>query len=135
MLNQITIMGRLTKNPEVHTFDSGKKVTNIRIAVDRDFGEGTDFFDAVAWGKNGEFIAKYFTKGRMIVIKGSLHNREWTAKDGGKRTTTEINIDNAYFGDSKKSENASAAPVMQELDSDDSDLPWNMGDDSEGLPL
>lgn len=141
MLNHITIMGRLVKNPEVKTFNSGKKVTNIRIACDRDYGTGedkkTDFIDAMAWSHTGEFISKYFSKGRMIVIDGALQMREWSAKDGSKRVSYEINVGNAYFADSKRSDSGSAPsePVMQELDSDDSDLPWNMDDDSEGLPL
>ena len=79
-----------------------------RVAVDRDFapkdgGERkADFIDCVAWRQTGEFISKYFTKGRMIVVDGRLEMRDWTDKDGNKRTSAEIVVANAYFGDSKR---------------------------------
>lgn len=139
MLNQINIMGRLVRNPEVKTFNSGHKVTNIRIACDRDYTSGedrkTDFIDCVAWGRTGEFINKYFNKGRMIVISGSLQIREWNDKEGKKHTKAEISIRECYFGDSKRSESASEVPIMEELPDDDGDLPWKMDDDDEDLPL
>ena len=108
MLNHIVIMGRLTRDPELRRTGSGIAVTSFRVAVDRDYapkdgGERkTDFIDCVAWRQTGEFISKYFTKGRMIVVEGRLEMRDWTDKDGNKRTSAEINVDNAYFGDSKR---------------------------------
>ena len=108
MLNHITIMGRLVRDPELRRTGSGVAVTNFCVAVDRDYvakdsGEGkTDFINCFAWRGTGEFIAKYFTKGRMIVVDGRLEMRDWTDKDGNKRTSAEINVDNAYFGDSKR---------------------------------
>ena len=108
MLNHITIMGRLTRDPELRRTGSGVAVTNFCVAVDRDYvakdgGERkTDFINCFAWRGTGEFIAKYFTKGRMIVVDGRLEMRDWTDKDGNKRTSAEINVDNAYFGDSKR---------------------------------
>ena len=108
MLNHITIMGRLTRDPELRRTGSGIAVTNFCVAVDRDYvskdgGERkTDFINCFAWRSTGEFIAKYFTKGRMIVVDGRLEMRDWTDKDGNKRTSAEINVDNAYFGDSKR---------------------------------
>ncbi len=108
MLNHITIMGRLVRDPELRRTGTGIAVASFRVAVDRDFqskdgGERkADFIDCVAWRQTGEFISKYFTKGRMIVVDGRLEMRDWTDKDGNKRTSAEIVVANAYFGDSKR---------------------------------
>ena len=113
MLNHITIMGRLVRDPELRRTGSGVAVASFRVAVDRDFGgrEGgekeTDFIDCVAWRQTGEFVSKYFTKGRMIVVSGRLQIRSWTDKDGNKRRTAEVVADNCYFGDSKRDDNSS----------------------------
>ena len=108
MLNHITIMGRLTREPELRRTGSGIAVASFTLAVDRDFsprdgGEReTDFIDCVAWRQTGEFVSKYFTKGRMAVVSGRLQIRSWTDKDGNKRRTAEVVADNVYFGDSKR---------------------------------
>ena len=107
MLNKIIVMGRLTHDPELRRTGSGTPVCSFSIACDRDFksqsGEKeTDFFDVVAWRATGEFVSKYFTKGRMAVVSGRLQIRGWTDKDGSKRRTAEVNADHVYFGDSKK---------------------------------
>ena len=107
MLNHITIMGRLTRDPELRRTGSGIAVANFSVAVDRDFAskEGgekeTDFIDCVAWRQTGEFVSKYFTKGSMIVVSGRLQIRSWTDKDGGNRRAAEVVADNCYFGSSK----------------------------------
>ena len=108
MLNHITIMGRLTRDPELRRTGSGIAVASFTVAVDRDFGgrdggeKETDFIDCVAWRQTGEFVSKYFTKGRMAVVSGRLQIRSWTDKDGNKRRTAEVVADNVYFGDSKR---------------------------------
>ena len=108
MLNHITIMGRLTRDPELRRTGSGVAVTSFTLAVDRDFGKNeqgereTDFIDCVAWRQTGEFVSKYFTKGRMAVVSGRLQIRSWNDKDGNKRRTAEVVADNVYFGDSKR---------------------------------
>ena len=108
MLNHITIMGRLVRDPELRRTGSGIAVASFRVAVDRDYapkdgGERkADFIDCVAWRQTGEFISKYFTKGRMIVVDGRLEMRDWTDKEGNKRTSAEIVVENAYFGDSRR---------------------------------
>ena len=108
MLNHIIIMGRLTRDPELRRTGSGIAVASFTIAVDRDFspkdgGEReTDFIDCVAWRQTGEFVSKYFQKGRMAVVSGRLQIRGWTDKDGNKRRTAEVVADNVYFGDSKR---------------------------------
>ena len=108
MLNHITIMGRLTRDPELRRTGSGIAVASFTVAVDRDFGgrdggeKETDFIDCVAWRQTGEFVSKYFTKGSMIVVSGRLQIRSWTDKDGNKRRTAEVVADNVYFGESKR---------------------------------
>ena len=108
MLNHIVIMGRLTRDPELRRTGSGIAVASFSVAVDRDFGKNengekeTDFIDCIAWRQTGEFVSKYFTKGRMIVVSGRLQVRSWTDKDGNKRRTAEVVADNVYFGDSKR---------------------------------
>ena len=108
MLNHIVVMGRLVRDPELRRTGSGVAVASFRVAVDRDFapkdgGERkADFIDCVAWRQTGEFISKYFTKGRMIIVDGRLEMRDWTDKEGNKRTSAEIVVANAYFGDSKR---------------------------------
>ena len=115
MLNHITIMGRLVRDPELRRTGSGIAVTSFTVAVDRDFGgrdggeKETDFIDCVAWRQTGEFVSKYFTKGSMIVVSGRLQIRNWNDKDGNKRRSAEVVADNVYFGESKRSaENASS---------------------------
>lgn len=108
MLNHIVLMGRLTRDPELRHTSNGTAVASFRLAVDRDFaskdtGErGCDFIDIVAWRASAEFVSKYFAKGRMAVVSGRLQMRDWTDKDGNKRTSAEVVADNVYFGDSKR---------------------------------
>ena len=112
MLNQIFIMGRLTRDPELRHTGSGTPVASFTVAVDRDFktkdGEKeTDFIDVVAWRNTAEFASKHFRKGRMAVVAGRLQMRKWTDKEGNNRVSAEVVADNIYFGDSKKDDSAS----------------------------
>lgn len=107
MLNRTVIMGRFTADPELRRTQSGTAVTSFSLAVERDFkGQGgereTDFIDLVAWGGTAEFVAKYFTKGRMAVADGRVQTRSWTDKHDQKRKSTEIVAENVYFADSKR---------------------------------
>ena len=108
MLNHIVIMGRLVKDPELRYTQSQVPVASFTVAVDRDFGgrdgaeRQTDFVDCVAWRQTGEFVSKYFQKGRMIVVSGRLQSRKWQDREGNNRTNWEIQADNVYFGDSKR---------------------------------
>ena len=108
MLNRIIIMGRLARDPEQRRTQAGVPVASFRLAVDRDFkdkntGErATDWIDVVAWRQTGEFVSRYFTKGRMAVVEGRLQMRDWTDKDGNRRTSAEVVADNVYFGDSRR---------------------------------
>ncbi len=110
MLNHITLMGRLTRDPELRYTSSGTPVASFSLAVDRDFAQKgeekqTDFIDIVAWRQTGEFVSKYFTKGSMAVVSGRLQIRDWQDKDGNRRRSAEVVADNIYFGESKRSRN------------------------------
>ena len=113
MLNHIVIMGRLTRDPELRTTQSGVSVTSFTVAVDRDYSgqngqqKETDFIDCVAWRSTGEFVSKYFSKGSMIVVSGRLQSRDWTDNSGNKRRNWEIQVENSYFGGSKSDSQSS----------------------------
>ena len=129
MLNHITIMGRLTRDPELRRTGSGVAVANFTLAVDRDFSgkdsgeKETDFIECVAWKHTADFVSKYFTKGRMAVVSGRLQVRKWQNKDGENRYSTEVVADNVYFGDSKKEASTPASDFAM-LDDDDAQLPF-----------
>ncbi|MCQ2452352.1 MAG: single-stranded DNA-binding protein [Oscillospiraceae bacterium] len=147
-MNQIVLMGRLVRDPELRHTQSGTAVASFTLAVDRPYSKDrereADFIDCVAWQQRGEFVSKYFTKGQMCAVTGRLQLREWTDKEGNKRRSAEVVCDNVYFTESKKSRESgggySAAPARQdynsgyaapapvsdfaELDEDDGDLPF-----------
>ena len=119
MLNRWIGMGRLTRDPELKRTANNVAVVSFTLAVDRDGkprdGEKkTDFIDFVAWRQTAEFISRYFAKGRTMAVEGKLQVREYTDRDGNKRKAVEVVVDNAYFGDSKRSEGGdyqAGAPV------------------------
>jgi len=147
-MNQIVIMGRMTRDPELRQTPGGVPVASFTLAVDRGFtprdgGERqTDFIDVVAWRNTGEFVSKYFVKGQMAAVAGRLQIRDWTDKDGNKRRSAEVVAENIYFTESKKSREASFGPVetkddysagfspvvgssdFSELDMDEGELPF-----------
>ena len=108
MLNHIVLMGRLTRDPELRTTQSGVSVCSFSIACERDYADKAtnerecDFIDCVAWRGAGEFVAKNFNKGRMICVSGRLQMRKWTDNDGKNRVSAEVVADNVYFADSKR---------------------------------
>ena len=112
MLNQITIMGRLTRDPELR-HAGPTPCCNFSLAVARDYGSETDFIDCVAWKQTAEFVAQYFTKGRMAVVSGRLQIREYTTKDGAKRKAAEVVANNVYFGDSKPQKQDECLPLFE----------------------
>ena len=106
MINVVVLMGRLTADPELRTTPNGISVTSFSIAVDRAYQKAgterqTDFINCVAWRQTAEFITKYFQKGSMIAVNGTLQQRSYTDKDGNKRTAYDVAIDNASFCGSK----------------------------------
>lgn len=110
MLNTVIIMGRLTRDPEMRSTQSGVAVASFTLAVDRDFGgkdggeKQTDFIDCTAWRHTAEFVSKYFSKGRMAVVSGRLQIDNYTDNDGNKRKSAKVIADNIYFGDSKRND-------------------------------
>ena len=114
MLNHITIMGRLVRDPELRSTQSGTNVASFTVAVDRDRGGSNgerqaDFIDCVAWRQTGEFVSKHFRKGSMIVVSGRLQSRKWQDRDGNNRTNWEVVADNVYFGESRRDSDAGSA--------------------------
>lgn len=108
MLNKVFLQGRLVADPELRHTQSGIAVATFRLAVDRDFkdkdtGEKkTDFINVVAWRHTGEFVSRFFTKGRMALVEGRMQIREYTDREGIKRYATDVVAANVYFGDSKR---------------------------------
>ena len=117
MLNRISIMGRLVRDPELRHTQSGIPVCSFTIACDRDFkdkatGEKTtDFIDIVAWRGTAELASKYLSKGRMVVIDGRLQLRDWTDRDGNKRRSAEILANSISFADSRPKDQVSPVPA------------------------
>lgn len=112
MLNQIILMGRITKDPELRKTNNGTSVISFTLAVDRDFKDDsgnkeTDFIECVAWRGTADFVAKYFGKGRMAAVSGRLQIRNWTDKEGNKRRSAEVMAEHVYFADSKKEDSGS----------------------------
>ncbi|MDL2219334.1 single-stranded DNA-binding protein [Ruminococcaceae bacterium OttesenSCG-928-O06] len=112
MLNVVAVMGRLVADPELRKTNSGISTTTFTIACDRNFARAgeerqTDFFDIVAWRSSAEFACKYFRKGQLVAVNGSLQTRTWEDREGKKRKTYEIVADNLHFADSKGSSGAS----------------------------
>lgn len=144
MLNIVVIMGRLTADPELRTTGTGTSVCSFSVAVDRNYSSNgerqTDFINCVAWRQTAEFISRYFHKGSMIAIQGSLQQRQYTDKDGNKRTVHEVLVNNASFCGSKAesgtgtfSANQQQAPAsfsnadageFTEISMSDDDLPF-----------
>lgn len=131
MLNHIDLMGRLTADPVLRYTQTSKPVASFRLAVNRDFGEGTDFIDVVAWNKTADFVTKYFFKGSVAVVSGRLQMREYTDKSGNKRTAAEVVADSIYFGDTKSKAETRTTTAPKDIpadgweDIDDGPLPWD----------
>lgn len=133
-INVVTLMGRLTQTPELKTTSSGIETTSFTVAVDRRFQKDqTDFINIVAWRQSAKFITNYFKKGQMIAITGSLQVRNFTDKNGNKRTVYEVVADNISFCGGKGSPDAEIASVdsdeaeiddFEELDTSSADYPF-----------
>lgn len=135
MLNTITIMGRLTRDPELRRTSSGVAVASFTLACERDFApqgadKETDFIDVCAWRYTAEFVDKYFSKGQMAVVTGRLQIRNWEDKDGNKRRSAEILADHVYFGEAKRDKTTQGEPQydpqggFSEIEDIDTTLPW-----------
>lgn len=118
-MNNIQLLGRTTSDLELKTTTSGKSVCSFDIAVTRKFDkEITDFIPCVAWNKTCETMCKFVKKGQLIAIDGSLYTRKYEDKNGNNRTAYEVNVNNFYFAESKKTSNVdiSADPLQDVAD-------------------
>ena len=129
-MNIIAIKGRLVRDPSTKTTPNGVTVCNITVAVDRAYSNGgekqTDFFDCVFWRQSAEFVSKYFSKGKEIIVQGEMQSRKWQDKDGNNRISWEIQNAHAEFCGGKIDNSTPAEPVsgFDELDDTDSSLPF-----------
>ena len=119
MINKVILMGRLTKDPELRRTGNQTPVCPFSIAVDNGYGENkhTDFINCVAWNKTAEFVSKYFTTGKMIIVIGRISTRSWETQDGKRNYATEVIASEVSFGESKSAQATQTAPL-------DEDLPW-----------
>ncbi|MBE6988995.1 MAG: single-stranded DNA-binding protein [Ruminococcaceae bacterium] len=138
MLNKVILMGRITADPELKHTPSNVAVCTFSLAVNRRFNRNeTDFIDIVTWRQQAEFVSKYFSKGQQMVVVGALQTRTWEDKNGNKRKSVEVVVDEVHFADSKRTagntsprEEAlpfdfSAGNAFSEIeDEDDGNLPF-----------
>ena len=137
MFNLVVLTGRLTADPELITTQSGISVTSFSIAVDRRYRSGedrqTDFINIVAWRQTAEFVTKYFKKGSLIGIEGSIQTRKYQDKAGNNRTVFEVVANNVQFVESKRDSAPSSEPAsfsnagvddFAEIGDVDDDLPF-----------
>lgn len=125
MLNRAILMGRLGADPELRTTPSGISVTSFRIAVNRTYDrEITDWIDIVAWRQTAEFVCKYFHKGSMIAVDGSIQTRNYEDRNGNRRTAVEVVADQVHFAESKASKEKLDIDPDDFEEIDDKDLPW-----------
>ena len=154
MLNSVIIMGRLTADPELRTTTNGLSVTSFTVAVDRNYKSGderqTDFINCVAWRQTADFVTRFFKKGQMIAVQGSLQVRNYEDKNGNKRTAYDVVADNISFCGSKSESGNFGAPRQESapavsyqsadagsfsvLPDDNQGFPFG-ADDDEGLPF
>lgn len=137
MLNEVTLMGRLTRDPDVRMTQNGTTAANFALACERDYApqgqdRETDFFDIVAFRNTADFVGQYFAKGQLVAVKGRLQQRDWTDKQGNKRRTTEILADRCYFAEKRQDRDVSSGGFRQMPDS--TPVPFEDPDDDE-LPF
>ncbi len=127
MINKVILMGRLTKDPELRHTGNQTPVCSFSIAINNGYGENqhTDFVNCTAWNKTAEFVSKYFTKGKMIIVIGRIATRSWETQDGNKAYATEVVASEVSFGESKSENSSAAKDDFTPLDEADDDMPWN----------
>ena len=136
MLNKVFLQGRLVADPELRHTQQGTPVASYRLAVERDYkskepnAQNADFVNIVSWRNTAEFVSRYFTKGRMMLVEGRLQMRSYTDKDGNRRVAAEVVTDNVHFADSRKDGSNNEDGSLQEsagfeeLTDDDGNLPF-----------
>lgn len=136
MLNEVILMGRLTRDPDVRMTQNGTTAANFSLACERDYApqgqdRETDFFDVVAFRNTADFVGRYFAKGQLVAVKGRLQQRDWTDKQGNKRRTTKILADRCYFAEKRQDRDVSSGGFQQMSDS--TPLPFAEPDMQMGL--
>jgi single-strand DNA-binding protein len=143
MLNQVTLIGRIGRDPELRYTPSGVAVVSFSIAIDRPHrssageseGESkTDWLNVVAWRQNAEFAANYLSKGRLVLVQGRLQTRNWVAQDGTRRSSVEVVADRLQGLDKPKDQAAPSVPIEEPVGSADADLAYQP-DDVESDPF
>ena len=132
MLNKGILMGRLTRDPELRHTQSGTAVCSFTLAIDRDRKDAngekqTDFIDCVAWNKQAEFVAQWFSKGMMAIVVGRIQSRKWQDQNGNNRTAIEINCDYVSFGETEKNRDSNSGRQnsdFADMPEEDSDVPF-----------
>lgn len=144
MINSVIIMGRLTYDPELRTTPNGISVVRFQVACDRNFSRSgedkkTDFINVTAWRQTAEFVSRYFRKGSMIAVEGSIQTDNFTDKDGNKRKSVQVVANNVSFCGSKAESGTTSNPVFSQpapsyASADNSDFE-EISDDDDDLPF
>lgn len=118
MLNKVILMGRLTDNPDYRQTPTGVSVATFRLAVDRNFQKSgeerkADFINIVTWRNTADFVNRFFTKGQLVAVEGSLQTRDYTDNQGNRRYVTEVVADQVYFAESKRNSDSNTTPYAQ----------------------
>ena len=132
MLNKGILMGRLTRDPELRHTQSGTAVCSFTLAIDRDRKDAngekqTDFIDCVAWNKQAEFVAQWFSKGMMAIVVGRIQSRKWQDQNGNSRTAIELHCEEVSFGETKKNRDSNSGRQnsdFADMPEEDSDVPF-----------
>lgn len=130
MLNQVALMGRLTRDPELKYTSTNKPVTSFKLAVDRDYkgDNAVDFITCVAWDRTAEMVSRYYRKGERMVVNGRIQTRNWVDSDGSNRSATEVVVDRAYFVEPKLRGDIAHSPEssgkIADIDGEDDEMPF-----------
>lgn len=124
MINQVVLMGRLTRDPSLKHTQSNVAVCSFSLAVERsvkspDGKRQTDFIPCVIWGKSAEFVSKWFAKGHMATVVGKLQSKSWVGEDGKNRYSIEVKCDNVDFGETKKARESTSGSYAPSVDADE----------------
>lgn len=139
MFNLVVLTGRLTADPELKTTQSGVSVVSFSIAVQRRYKSGeepiTDFINVVAWRSSAEFVSKYFKKGNMIGIEGSIQTRKYQDKDGNNRTAFEVIANNVQFVETKRENSTDVSAPSPSFSNNNADFAEIQASDDDDLPF
>lgn len=130
MLNQVALMGRLTRDPELKYTSTNKPVTSFKLAVDRDYkgDNAVDFIACVAWDRTAEMVSRYYRKGERMVVNGRIQTHNWVDSDGSNRSDTEVVVDRAYFVEPKLRGDIAHSPEpsgkMADIGGEDGEMPF-----------